>query len=469
MPATLTTIDSILKDYYVGPLQEELNNEVMCLQMFEKAKLSWSGRQCVVPVHVARNAGVGYRGENLPLAPAALPNAGDQGLADLRIAAHYLYGSFELTGQAIASARKGGAGSFVEGLRMEMDKLKDDVRNAADVSCVSGGDIAGFTLPGGALAPGFATVGTGYVNVAGLTTFRVRFRGDWQKLIDVAGGPAGVATVTVSFINVSNETLSGVGVGSSYDGIGVATIAGAAAINQAAGTIDMTTVAGVTFSDVAPGYTTALQIINSTDLAAFAVLAQQPIGIYGNLASTNHFTVDRSSGQPAVPLQSLILIGDNVGDVAQDLDLERMQTILDELNELSGADPNVMIVHPSMRAKYMAQLSGTISATGNAQLNTDTTKATTGDGGFLGLSYGGIPIKTARHVGRGMVVFLSTKTWRMAELQGGKFADLDGNIIERVAGADSWGGFYKWYYNHYTFRPNANAILTGLLAGGWTS
>jgi hypothetical protein len=463
MPATLTTIDSILKDYYVGPLQEELNNEVMCLQMFEKAKLSWSGRACVVPVHVARNAGVGYRGENTPLVPAALPNAGDQGLADLRIGAHYLYGSFELTGQAIASARKGGAGSFVEGLRMEMDKLKDDVRNAADVSCVSGGDIAGFTLPGGALAPGFLTPGTGYVDVPNATAFRVRFRGDWQKLIDVAG-----AAVNVEFINVSNETLSGVGAGSSYDVIGTADIAVVGDINQAAGTVDMTSTSIITFSDVAPGYTTALRIVGG-DPVPFGLLAQQPIGIYGNLASTNHFGVDRSSGQPAVPLQSLILIGDNVGDVAQDLDLERMQTILDELNELSGADPNVMIVHPSMRAKYMAQLSGTISATGNAQLNTDTTKATTGDGGFLGLSYGGIPIKTARHVGRGMVIFLSTKTWRMAELQAGKFADLDGNIIERVAGADSWGGFYKWYYNHYTFRPNANAILTGLLAGGWTS
>ena len=46
------TISAILKDFYIGPLQEQLNNEVMCLEMFEKAKVSWAGRQAIVPVHV---------------------------------------------------------------------------------------------------------------------------------------------------------------------------------------------------------------------------------------------------------------------------------------------------------------------------------------------------------------------------------------------------------------------------------
>ena len=60
----------ILKDYYIGPLQEQLNNEVMVLQMFEKAKSSWAGRQGIVPVHVDRNSGVAFKAENDSLKPA---------------------------------------------------------------------------------------------------------------------------------------------------------------------------------------------------------------------------------------------------------------------------------------------------------------------------------------------------------------------------------------------------------------
>ena len=66
------------------------------------------------------------------------------------------------------------------------------------------------------------------------------------------------------------------------------------------------------------------------------------------------------------------------------------------------------------------------------------------------------------------MIFLSTKTWKMAVLKDGNFADMDGSVIQRVAGVDSWGGFYNWYYDHYCYRPNANGILTMLLAGSWT-
>jgi hypothetical protein len=97
MGATTTTLDAILKDYYIGPLQEQLNNEVMVLNMFEKAKISWAGRQGVVPVHVGRNVtGVAYAAERY------LPTAGNQDDQALNFTAAYLYGRFEVTGQAIA-------------------------------------------------------------------------------------------------------------------------------------------------------------------------------------------------------------------------------------------------------------------------------------------------------------------------------------------------------------------------------
>ena len=125
--ATPGTLGPILKDYYIGPLQEQLNNEVMVLQMFEKAKISWAGRQGIVPVHVGRNSGVAFKSEG-----DSLKAAGSQTTKRLSFEAAYLYGRFEVTGPAIASAAKGGTASFIGALELEMDKLKTDVRNKAD-------------------------------------------------------------------------------------------------------------------------------------------------------------------------------------------------------------------------------------------------------------------------------------------------------------------------------------------------
>jgi len=59
------------------------------------------------------------------------------------------------------------------------------------------------------------------------------------------------------------------------------------------------------------------------------------------------------------------------------------------------------------------------------------------------------------------MLFLNTKCWKLAVLEDGKFADLDGSVLSRIVSEDSWEGFYKWYYNHYCYRPNANGVLTG--------
>jgi hypothetical protein len=87
------------------------------------------------------------------------------------------------------------------------------------------------------------------------------------------------------------------------------------------------------------------------------------------------------------------------------------------------------------------------------------------DGGFSGLSYGGLPIKTARHVGQGGMIFMKLSSWKVLELEAHGFADLDGSVLARAgvgtAGVDAYEGYYRWYYNTVTTNPNQNAILCG--------
>lgn len=49
MVATLANFASILKEFYLGPVQEQLNNEVLVLQIMEKATVDWNGRLCHIP------------------------------------------------------------------------------------------------------------------------------------------------------------------------------------------------------------------------------------------------------------------------------------------------------------------------------------------------------------------------------------------------------------------------------------
>ena len=137
--ATISTFDAILKEFYLGPIQEQLNNEIMVLQMFQKATVDWNGKIAVMPVHLGRNSGVEWADES-----GTLPTAGTQTYQDMRILSQFLYGRFQITGPAMAAAGKGGTNSFVGWMDGEMNRLVDDVKNVADRDSVSGGTIKGF-------------------------------------------------------------------------------------------------------------------------------------------------------------------------------------------------------------------------------------------------------------------------------------------------------------------------------------
>ena len=433
-PVTISHLDSVLKEFYIGPLQEQLNNEVMVLQMFEKAKISWAGKQGVVPVHVGRNSGVAFKAED-----ADLDAAGSQDTKRLVFTAAYLYGRFEVTGPSIAAAAKGGTASFIGALELEMDKLKDDVRNKADRTVISGGRVVGFLNE--------------RKNEAGASLWQ--FRGDFQKIADAYNAKG--SNVDVDVIDCSNNTLTGDAF--TYEKIATTSIdITSGDFSSTDGTIHLTGALNTT--GVAKGYGCAL-VISDTNTAVKALLDHEPTGIYGNLGGEALFGVDRGSDAgDAMELQSIVVTADPAAasdepTTAAALTLSRMQEVIDGISITSGMEPDVIMMNPGDRAKYISLLQGTLQMT-------RTGTATSGDAGFLGLSYGGIPIKAARHVDRGLMLFLNTKCWKLAVLEDGKFADLDGSVLSRKSGKDNWEGFYKWYYNHYCYRPNANAVLTGI-------
>ena len=501
MPATLATFDAILQDFYLGPIQEQLNQEVLALELMEKVKVDWNGRRCIIPVHISRNNSAAL-GNAFVAEGGALPVAGDQGYEDLAVTARFQYGRFSVTGPAIAAAKKGGTHTFISWVDSEMKKLVEDVRDAANKTSIFGSQTQGY-IPMHGVAAGVNTAGAQVALALAATDGLLvcQYDGSFNAFGGTLTGTAVAAGNDATWVRVQlirMDTFNPV------DFVGAPTNNNffVSAFNRAAGTI---TISQSVNDAGAMSWTTA----NNTGNCSVAVLLHptqavdsvganagaapfafnnQVSGIFDNMSNPTHFGVTRNAADaaavPAVPAagQAPILrskaITSAIGATAAGgaraaLTLIRIQQSIDELLTTSvtlqvdgsGKEPNVMLMNPLQRQSYVGLLTGTLAGAAPAaptQLYTDTSKARQGDGGFTGLSYGGMPMKISRDMPNGMIAFLKTDTWCITELQKPGFADLDGNVLSRVVNADRWEGFYRWYYNIVCKRPNANILLSGL-------
>lgn len=441
MSATINTLDAVLKNFYVKAVAEQLNQEVLMYELFEKAKLDWSGKQVVVPVHVARNSGVGFAAEG-----AVLPNAGNQTYKELNIKAKFLYGRFQLSGPAISSAK--GAYSFGNYIDLELRKLVEDVRKKANVAVFSGGVTAGWihTLVSAAGA------GPLLNSVGGQD---IPFSGD---AVEFARKLAAAVALQVKFRRMSDYAI-----------INSAVVVTVTSVDTATNTFRASAGAAyAALTQVRDDDCFAVEITG--DAAALAAAQLEMTGIATNLGSGTHFLVDRTdaTGVPALQSESIRSVEDS-GTVAnydtfRPLALDRMQTITDSIFTESGMEADVIMMNPAQRASYTSLLVGTNAA--NLYKTTDGAKQ--GDGGFSGLGFNGIPIKVSVDAGKNMLYFLHTKVWKLAELEKPGFADLDGNILARAGigsgGIDAYEGYYRIYADVYCERPNANGALVGVSA-----
>ena len=458
MVATQTTLQNILKEFYIGPVQDQLNNEMMVLELMEKTTVDWNGRVAIIPVHTARNTGVQYLDEAGTVGGVtALPVAGSQGYLRLQVNARFQYGTFQITGPATAAAAKGGVGSFVGWMDAEMKRLVTDFRNASDRRCVSGGRVLGF-------------VNEHENKNANPRTYE--FTGDIEKLETVRAAVAATGNdLRIEFIRMDTyATIATWGGANAFGDIAAAgtpiDIANRTFTmrNAAANDLDLSTI-------LPAGVPCAVRIANTQSGGAdpagvflSGFIDPEPEGIYGNLANPTHFGVDRTqTAQGENALRSTAVLTQNIAgtQTRANVSLPRIQNIFDQISLVSGEEPDMILMSPLQRQIYGSLFQLTAAGTTAVQ-NVSGERPSKLDGGFSGLSYGGTPIKTARQVDNGGMIFMKSNTWKLLELQGHGFADLDGTEILRANGVDAWEGFYKWYYNTVCTHPNQNGMLVGL-------
>jgi hypothetical protein len=153
---TLAAFDAALKDLYVGPIVEQLNQKTYLLDQIERDAdhIDHTGRRAVIPLHKNRN-----RGRKSIADGGTLPTAGAQVYLDAIVPLRYHTYGIELTDQVI-EASKTNEGAFVSAIEVESKGVAIDMRKDINRQAFGTGN--------GALAlPPTATTG---VNKASKTT-----------------------------------------------------------------------------------------------------------------------------------------------------------------------------------------------------------------------------------------------------------------------------------------------------------
>lgn len=104
-----------LKNYYQGPIVDQLNEDVPIYRGAEKIKQGWSGYQVVRPIRVRRNQGIGAASDG-----GVLPAIGRQNTQQATISAKFNYLRFGVSGPMI-KASQSDVGSFVRSAAYELE------------------------------------------------------------------------------------------------------------------------------------------------------------------------------------------------------------------------------------------------------------------------------------------------------------------------------------------------------------
>lgn len=123
MAFDLNQAQAVLKEDYLGPVREQLNNDNYVINKLVQNKQEATGKRFNVPLHYGRNNGIGYRAEG-----AALPTPGNQKYKESLANVKYLYGSIEITGPTIKAMRND-KGAFIRAVESEMKGLTRDLKD----------------------------------------------------------------------------------------------------------------------------------------------------------------------------------------------------------------------------------------------------------------------------------------------------------------------------------------------------
>ena len=400
--ASLTTVSALLKDLYIPPTVEQLNNEVLIVQRVEaSSKELIPGNKARISLHKSRSGGIGDRIED-----EDLPTAGNQGYSYAEFDIKYKYGRFRVTGPSMVRTSSD-AQAFLSTLRGELDGLKNDLRRDLARQCY---------------ADGSAKIATCGVTSAATTVVLATTSG--QEAIRKGhlhvGMVIDLGTAADPTLRASARTVTGVSLANATIDISGAavTTAGTDFVFRAGNSGNSTN--GVSVREI-----DGLQKLVSTS-------ANTVGGINASTSGNEYWDNLRAT---------------SVGTITID-------KILGYLNEIDaeGGDPTLWITTPGVQRQVFNQLQAQVRYTNSDRLS----------GGFKMLDVSGYPLVADKDCPNGTMFLLTEKHLKLFSDQDWHFLEEDGKVLKWVDSRDAWQGVMARYMNLGIDRRKPQYIASGI-------
>lgn len=454
--ANRAAVDQILKEFYLGPIREQLNSDTLLARRLAKNSENVEGRIVVIPLHTGRNVGI-----QAALEGGLLADPGNQTYTDMRFPVKYNYGRIKVSGPALASARTS-RGAFVRVLDSEIKGLVRDFKN--DLNRQRFGDASGRlgtvdALPGGAVM-GVRQPWDQGGQAPRLKWFQV---GDRVAYSDVSVGSSPIAAFAggifqpITAVNIGARTIT-VGAGIGAVALGDHIVKGNSQIAVAYNDSNARSVtAGLANDDAKEimglvGMCSGLNGWTSNSVLAYAAIAEG----------------QTYAGQDAVPaplgvnLQGVVSAGSvwnsNMlfnGGVPRAVTTDLFQQGFDLGEEIGQATPSIGICSYGVRRAYVNTLTPDRRFIEAQAYNLD--------GGFKAIDFNGVPVVPEKDCPEGNLFWLAEDHFAEYRMSDYYWLDKDGAILQRTQGRDSWEAILALYMEQGIDRRNAQTVVGDLL------
>jgi len=408
--ATLTTLSDILKEYYLGPVAEQLNNEVLLLSRLNAKSEDLVGKRAYVPLHTSRSGGIGARAES-----AALPASGNQDYDKAVYDLKYLYGRVQVTGPSMAKT-KNEAGAFLQALKSELDGIRNDLQKDLARQVYAKGEAiicdCGTTTSSTTVVLN-ATEGKEAIRKGQLYIGMIIDIGSTANVDNVA---AGVEITAVDYTN-STITISGSAVSTTSShrifragaGVDNGVLATGSRSNEVDGLRRIVSVGQETFGEIDP--------------------ASKPFWDNKRITSVGAIALD---------------------DLQQGLNLIRLE----------GGKPSVMVTSLGVQREIFNLLDQNVRYVDPESYNYVA--------GFQTIEYAGLPVIADIDAPYGNLYMLDESTIKVFSDQDWHFLDADGQTLRQVAGYDAFEAVMTRYMNLGVTKRNNHCVLSGITVDGGT-
>lgn len=405
-PTTMTELNDLAKDFYSDVYVQLMNTETPLKNQLARLEgATFTGRKWIFATKTANGGGASNAGANKTL-PAATDGTYDQGEAT--VVRTYT--------------------------RMALDGLAIEVTKKQQ----------------GSYRPAVAEVMADRLTAIDLEVNRQLFCNNDGHLCNISGG--GAASATQSVANDYGVTNGGPGGKHIYAGDQLALYDNTDALigRKTVVSVDQTASPNTVVLDSSITSTAATNYFAKSTADSDNQTAKEAGGLLASVATSSAFeSITHNRWRSVVDSNSGTL-----RDVSDSLVMKMLATV----REKSRKVPNLVVTTPGIQLKYSEIFLPIRRIDGqDAQLK----------GGYkpiAAITHGGgtIPVIADSDCPESRMFFLNTDAFRMADLVGTEFADLDGGQFIRVTDKDAIEGYVRKYWQLITVQRNANGVIADL-------